>query len=160
MYHTAFVTSSTVDINIDIQLNIICIKYNTSFFSSIKICITMLMLLHSFNSVFSAKITASMSQGVAMASPQQVMVQVPATASSPCCTSTQPEYAATTSKALGILQMIGGVMAIVCQCVLLGVSSAGGYSGAGIWCGIMVGNWKLTKVKPAHVTNCIQRPTL
>ena len=76
-----------------------------------------------------------------MASPQHVVVQVPATASSTCCTNTQEQYATTTSKALGILQMIGGVMAIICQCVLIGVSSAGGYSGAGIWCGIMVGNW-------------------
>ena len=47
-------------------------------------------------------------------------------------------YAATTSRYFGIIQIVGGILAIVIQAILIGIVSTAGYSGAGIWCGILV----------------------
>ncbi len=65
--------------------------------------------------------------------PQTVMIQ-----SAPTTSSVYPGYQGTKAKIFGIIQIGCGILAIICQGVLISVNSRAAISGAGIWCGIMV----------------------
>ena len=54
-------------------------------------------------------------------------------------------FAATKSRVLGLIQIIGGILAIVCQATLTGLGSVAMYGAGGFWCGIMVCNYVLLK---------------
>ena len=53
-------------------------------------------------------------------------------------TAYKENYAATTSRVLGLIQIIGGILAIVFQAIVTGLGSLAMYGAGGFWCGIMV----------------------
>ena len=59
---------------------------------------------------------------------------------SPSATSVRENYAATTSRALGLMQISAGIFAIAFQAILTGLGSLILYSGTGFWCGVFVSN--------------------
>ena len=59
---------------------------------------------------------------------------------SPCLTSVRENYAAATSRTLGMMQISAGILAIVFQAILTGLGSLILYSGTGFWCGVFVSN--------------------
>ena len=69
--------------------------------------------------------------------PQQQVVY----SQTPTNSDVRENYAGSTSCRLGIIQICGGILAIAFQGALIGIKSAAGYSGAGIWCGILVCNF-------------------
>ena len=69
-------------------------------------------------------------------------------------TSTYQDYEGKKAKIFGIIQVVCGILAFVVNIALLSISSAGGYSGAGIWGGIMVSGQSLLGIHqymPTHL---------
>ena len=60
------------------------------------------------------------------------------------------QYDGLTSRVLGVIQVTGGVLAVVSQAILTGLGSASMYAGSGFWAGIVVSDKEKCSLSRRH----------